>query len=214
MIFFDLVQDGHKLQVMCNKRQLGDIDSAQFKKLYRLLRRGDAFCTSLCPVLWHEPLLTGLAVTGKPHRTGRGELTVDATELPTLLAPCLHDVPVHVSHETSPYPRHVQFLADPVTRDIIRARSAVVQYLRQFFLDRSFLEVNTPIIGSVAGGAIARPFYTAATEFPERQLSLRIAPELWLKRLVVGGFDKVFEIGPSFRNEGMISRDALTGERS
>lgn len=157
------------------------------------------------PVLWHEPLLTDSAVTGNPHRTGRGELTVDATELPRLLAPCLHDVPVHdASHETSPYPRHVQFLADPVTKDIIRARSVVVQYLRQFFLDRSFMEVNTPIIGSVAGGAIARPFYTAATEFPERQLSLRIAPELWLKRLVVGGFDKVFEIGPSFRNEGMI----------
>lgn len=156
-------------------------------------------------VLWHEPLLTDSAVTGKPHRTGRGELTVDATELPTLLAPCLHDVPVHdASHETSPYPRHVQFLVDPVTKDIIRARSVVVQYLRQFFLDRSFMEVNTPIIDSVAGGAIARPFYTAATEFPERQLSLRIAPELWLKRLVVGGFDKVFEIGPSFRNEGMI----------
>lgn len=66
------------------------------------------------------------------------------------------------------------------------------------------MEVNTPIVGSVAGGAIARPFYTNATEFPERELSLRIAPELWLKRLVVGGFDKVFEIGPSFRNEGMI----------
>ncbi|KAJ5309531.1 60S ribosomal protein L20-B [Penicillium atrosanguineum] len=125
-------------------------------------------------------------------------------ELPKLLSPCLHDVPVHdASHETSPYPRHVQFLADPVTKDIIRARSAIVQYLRQFFLDRSFMEVNTPIVGSVAGGAIARPFYTNATEFPERELSLRIAPELWLKRLVVGGFDKVFEIGPSFRNEGL-----------
>lgn len=65
------------------------------------------------------------------------------------------------------------------------------------------MEVSTPIIGSMAGGAIARPFNTSATEFPDRQLSLRIAPELWLKRLVVGGFDKVFEIGPSFRNEGM-----------
>lgn len=64
------------------------------------------------------------------------------------------------------------------------------------------MEVNTPIIATDAGGAVARPFYTSATEFPDRPLSLRIAPELWLKRLVVGGFDKVFEIGPSFRNEG------------
>jgi lysyl-tRNA synthetase class 2 len=96
----------------------------------------------------------------------------------------------------------VQFLADPAVADIIRARSSIVQYLRQFFLERSFMEVNTPILEAIAGGAVARPFYTSATEFPERQLSLRIAPELWLKRLVVGGFDKVFEIGPSFRNEG------------
>lgn len=127
-----------------------------------------------------------------------------ATELPQLLSPCLHDVPLDAKeHENSPYPRHVQFLADPSAADIIRARSTIVQYLRQFFVDRSFMEVNTPIVGSVAGGAIARPFYTSATEFPGRQLSLRIAPELWLKRLVVGGFDRVFEIGPSFRNEGM-----------
>ncbi|KAJ5679138.1 hypothetical protein N7462_007382 [Penicillium macrosclerotiorum] len=172
---------------MCNKRRLEGVEPQNFKKFYRLLRRGDAF-----------------AVTGRPHRTGRGELTVDATTLPQLLAPCLHDVPVHdISHETSPYPRHVQFLADPTAADIIRARSSLVQYLRQFFLDRSFMEVSTPIIDSVAGGAIARPFYTSATEFPDRKLSLRIAPELWLKRLVVGGFDKIFEIGPSFRNEGL-----------
>jgi lysyl-tRNA synthetase class 2 len=65
------------------------------------------------------------------------------------------------------------------------------------------MEVNTPVIAGEAGGATARPFITSATEFAEKQLSLRIAPELWLKRLVVGGFDKVFEIGPSFRNEGM-----------
>lgn len=187
MIFFDIVQDGHKIQVMCNKGRLQNIESQEFKKLYRLLRRGDAF-----------------TVIGNPHRTARGELTLNVTELPQLLAPCLHDVPVHdVSHEISPYPRHVQFLADPATADIIRARSVLTQYLRQFFVDRSFMEVSTPIIGAVAGGAIARPFVTSATEFPERELSLRIAPELWLKRLIVGGFDKVFEIGPSFRNEGM-----------
>jgi lysyl-tRNA synthetase class 2 len=145
-----------------------------------------------------------IAVTGKPHRTGRGELTIEATQLPRLLSPCLHDVPLDAKgHDHSPFPRHVQFLADQRMVDITRARSAIIQYLRQFFLDQSFMEVNTPILGSIAGGAIARPFYTSATEFPERQLSLRIAPELWLKRMVVGGFDKVFEIGPSFRNEGV-----------
>lgn len=136
------------------------------------------------------------------------------TELPKLISPCLHDIPVHdTSHEISPYPRHVQFLADPATADVIRARSVLTQYLRQFFLDRMFMEVNTPVIESVAGGAIARPFSTSATEFPKRKLSLRIAPELWLKRLVVGGFDKVFEIGPSFRNEGMSSQRECHGAR-
>ncbi|EAW08287.1 putative lysyl-tRNA synthetase [Aspergillus clavatus NRRL 1] len=187
LIFFDIAQNGHKVQVMCNIRRLDGVSPESFKKFYRLLRRGDAF-----------------SVIGRPHRTARGELTVLATELPRMLSPCLHDVPVDAKeHETSPYPRHVQFLADPKTADIIRARSAIIQFLRQFFLDRSFMEVSTPIVGSIAGGAIARPFHTSATEFPDRQLSLRIAPELWLKRLVVGGFDRVFEIGPSFRNEGL-----------
>ncbi|PYH44815.1 putative lysyl-tRNA synthetase [Aspergillus saccharolyticus JOP 1030-1] len=187
LIFFDMFHSGHKLQVMCNISQLEGVTPEHFKKFYRLLRRGDAF-----------------SVTGRPHRTARGELTVLATQLPQLLSPCLHDVPLDAhTHETSPYPRHVQFLADSRTADTIRARSAIIQYLRQFFLDRKFMEVNTPILEAVAGGAIARPFHTSATEFPDRQLSLRIAPELWLKRLVIGGFDKVFEIGPSFRNEGL-----------
>ncbi|RAL17570.1 putative lysyl-tRNA synthetase [Aspergillus homomorphus CBS 101889] len=187
LIFFDMYQNGHKVQVMCNIRLLEGVTPEYFKKFYRLLRRGDAF-----------------SVTGRPHRTGRGELTIVATQLPQLLSPCLHDVPLDVHlHETSPYPRHVQFLADQRMADTIRARSAIIQYLRQFFVDREFMEVSTPILEAVAGGAIARPFHTSATEFPDRQLSLRIAPELWLKRLVVGGFDRVFEIGPSFRNEGL-----------
>lgn len=65
------------------------------------------------------------------------------------------------------------------------------------------MEVQTPILAAREGGAVARPFRTSATEFPERQLVLRIAPELWLKRMVIGGYDRVFEIGPSFRNEGL-----------
>lgn len=202
MIFFDIVQNGHKLQIMCNQRRLDTTSPEQFKQFYRLLRRGDAFC------MFHLNLYTAglikIAIEGRPHRTGRGELTVLATEVPRLLSPCLHDVPLDTKeHEHSPYPRHVQFLADTTAADTIRARAAIIQYLRQFFLDRSFMEVNTPIVESVAGGAIARPFQTSATEFPDRQLSLRIAPELWLKRMVVGGFDRVFEIGPSFRNEGV-----------
>jgi lysyl-tRNA synthetase class 2 len=120
-----------------------------------------------------------------------------------MLSPTLHDVPVDTKeHGTSAFPRHVQYLADKRTWDVLRLRSAIIQHVRQFFIDRAFMEVNTPIIAGEAGGATARPFVTTANEFPDKQLSLRIAPELWLKRLVVGGFDKVFEIGSSFRNEG------------
>ncbi|WEW58307.1 mitochondrial lysine-tRNA synthetase [Emydomyces testavorans] len=145
-----------------------------------------------------------LAIVGKPHRTGRGELTLLASELPSLISPCLHDVPVDTrEHEISPYERHVQFLAEQGVADILRARSCLVQYIRNFFLERNFLEVNTPIIAAAAGGATARPFHTTASESPEQLLALRIAPELWLKRLIIGGFDRVFEIGPSFRNEGI-----------
>lgn len=119
------------------------------------------------------------------------------------MSPCLHDVPVDTKeHEVSPYERHVQFLADQGVADILRARSSIVQHIRGFFLDKNFVEVSTPIIASAAGGAIAKPFNTTASESPEQPLALRIAPELWLKRLIVGGFDKIFEIGPSFRNEG------------
>ena len=87
--------------------------------------------------------------------------------------------------------------------DTIRVRSRIIQYLREFLLKDDFLEVQTPLIADKAGGAIARPFTTVATEFSEKTLALRIAPEIWLKRLVIGGMDRVFEIGPAFRNEGL-----------
>ncbi|KAL2383030.1 hypothetical protein RJZ90_002915 [Blastomyces dermatitidis] len=188
LIFLDLVQNGRKVQILCNQRHLDGtgVTPEKFKQFYHLLRRGDVF-----------------SAIGKPHRTGRGELSVTASELPKLITPCLHDIPLRIKEqESSPYDRHVQLLSSPTAADILRARSSIIQYIRTFFLDKSFMEVETPILASVAGGAVARPFETSATEFPDRPLSLRIAPELWLKRLVVGGFDKVFEIGQSFRNEG------------
>ncbi|KAK2756154.1 hypothetical protein FQN54_005562 [Arachnomyces sp. PD_36] len=188
LIFFDLVQDGHKVQVVYNLQSTSHSAAVEeFAGFRRLVRRGDVY-----------------SVTGKPHRTPRGELSIKATGVPKLLAPCLHAVPVDAhAHEDSPYDRHVQLLADKKARFVVQCRSHIIQYIRQFLLDRTFLEVDTPILASDAGGAIAKPFQTSATEFPERQLSLRIAPELWLKRMVVGGLDKVFEIGPSFRNEGL-----------
>jgi lysyl-tRNA synthetase class 2 len=89
--------------------------------------------------------------------------------------------------------------------DVLRLRSDIIKYLRKFFDGKDFVEFQTPILAGGAGGAVARPFATTAVEFPDKELSLRIAPELWLKRLVIGGVDRVYEIGPAFRNEGIDS---------
>jgi lysyl-tRNA synthetase, class II len=143
-------------------------------------------------------------VTGNPHRTSRGELSLRATSLPTILSPCLHDFPESYPTQDRDFlERHVELLSTPHAADTLRCRSAIIQYVRDFLLKRSYLEVQTPILAAEAGGATARPFNTTATEFQDRKLSLRIAPELWLKRLILGGLDRVFEIGPSFRNEGL-----------
>jgi lysyl-tRNA synthetase class 2 len=99
--------------------------------------------------------------------------------------------------------RHVDLLINKRTADTLRARSHIIQQMRRFLLDLNFLEVQTPIIGDSAGGAIARPFTTVATEWSDKELTLRIAPEIWLKRLILGGMDRIFEIGPAFRNEGL-----------
>lgn len=99
--------------------------------------------------------------------------------------------------------RHVDMLVNKEVVDVLRLRSEITRHMRDHFHSKRFLEFQTPILAENAGGAIARPFVTRATEFRNKDLALRVAPELWLKRLVVGGVDKVFEIGPAFRNEGV-----------
>lgn len=124
--------------------------------------------------------------------------------MPQLLAPCTEPLPQNLSDkETRMRNRHVDFLVNPGLADMVRLRSEITKFLRRWLSDDGHIEVQTPILADTAGGAVARPFHTSATEFQDRQISLRIAPELWLKRLVVGGFERVFEIGPSFRNEGI-----------
>jgi lysyl-tRNA synthetase, class II len=136
-----------------------------------------------------------------------------ATQLPQLLAPCLHHFPVHKygfrradGGDEQTLDRHVELLTNQDAVKTLVLRSEIIQKMRDFFRSESFIEVETPILAGAAGGASARPFETAATEFPNRKLSLRIAPELWLKRLIIGGMEKVFEIGPCFRNEGKPAR--------
>lgn len=98
--------------------------------------------------------------------------------------------------------RHVDMLVNKETTDVLRLRAEITKQMRNHFNSKRFLELQTPILAGNAGGAAARPFVTATSDLRRKELALRIAPELWLKRLVVGGFDRVFEIGPAFRNEG------------
>ena len=144
-----------------------------------------------------------IGIKGMPHRTERGGLSVLATEPPQLLSPCLHQLPEDLQNEeTRIRNRHVDFLVNRQSADTIRLRSDLIQHVRQFLLDEGHIEVQTPILAAAAGGAVAKPFHTVATEFSDRHLAMRTAPELWLKRMILGGFDRIFEVGPCFRNEG------------
>jgi lysyl-tRNA synthetase class 2 len=101
--------------------------------------------------------------------------------------------------------RYVDLFVNDDTKEVFRRRSQILRYLREFFHAREFLEVETPILQTIPGGGIARPFETHHNAL-DMQLYLRIAPELYLKRLVVGGFERVFELNRSFRNEGISVR--------
>lgn len=144
------------------------------------------------------------AIKGKATRTQTGELSIQATHLPELLTPSLVPQPRKLEDEESRTKhRHLDMLVNPKTVDILRLRSYIIKYLRDFLHERNFLEFQTPILAGNAGGATARPFTVSSNAVSSKELSLRIAPELWLKRLVVGGVDRVFELGPAFRNEGI-----------
>lgn len=147
-----------------------------------------------------------VGLRGKPHRTSRGQLSVLALELPRLLSPCLHQLPTHLQNqETRIRNRHVDFLVNRESADILRFKADMIDYIRTFLQKSDYVEVQTPMLEACAGGAIARPFQTTSVDFADHQMNLRIAPELWLKRLIIGGFDRVFEIGTCFRNEGQKS---------
>lgn len=121
-----------------------------------------------------------------------------------MYAPSLVPLPFKVSPEVATHNRHMDLLVNRSSREILVLRNHLICHMRAHLSKvLKCIEVQTPILAANAGGAMARPFTTHASEFPEKELALRIAPELWLKRLAVAGFDRVYEIGPSFRNEGV-----------
>ena len=146
-----------------------------------------------------------LGVEGNLLRTRTGEVTIDATRA-TIIAKGMRPLPEKYhglrDTETRYRQRYLDLIANRENMDVFRLRSKVISGIRRFLDDRGFLEVDTPVLVPVAAGAHARPFITHHNALDE-QLYLRIATELYLKRLIVGGFDKVYEIGRVFRNEGI-----------
>jgi lysyl-tRNA synthetase class 2 len=154
----------------------------------------------------HVDLGDHVFVRGEVITSKRGELSVLADEW-RMAAKALRPLPVahkELSEETRIRQRYVDLIMRPQAREVARLRAAVVRSLRDSFHRRGYIEVETPMLQTMHGGAAARPFVTHANAM-DADLYLRIAPELFLKRCVVGGIEKVFEINRNFRNEGMDS---------
>jgi len=191
LLFLDIERDKQRLQAMVELKKLPTSkDSleafASFKKVARL---GD----------W-------IALQGHATKTASGQLSILALQVPHILAPCLHHIPDVIDNvETLTRRPHMHSLTSDEPGDVLRLRAHIYHYIRAYFMRSGFLEVETPLFDANAGGAIARPFETVANEMSNTPIKLRIAPELNLKRLIVGGQDKIFEIGRCFRNEGVDS---------
>ncbi|MCL1844403.1 MAG: lysine--tRNA ligase [Defluviitaleaceae bacterium] len=149
-----------------------------------------------------------VGIAGAVFKTQKGEISVKATEI-TLLAKSLHPLPekFHGLRDTDARyrKRYLDLIMNPEIKDVFIKRTAIIKTIRAFLDARGYLEVDTPILQTIPSGAAARPFMTHHNAL-DLQMYLRIAPELALKRLIVGGLERVYELGRNFRNEGISTR--------